>query len=146
MTGANLFDCLVERGKSQIVDQEDAETLRALAEQMVAAAIASIKTLRPLRPRMFPLDATPENLALAKALRAEFEQWVSEAHAAYERSRALVNAGVQVANHSELDDLIGLTQAMLTITLDSHLQSLDDPCKPWSIEEARRELYLQRRG
>lgn len=146
MTGTNLFDCLAEQNKSHVVDPDDTETMRGLAEQMVSTLIASVKTLRPLRPRMFPLDPTPEKLAVAKALRAEFEQWVSEAQSVYERSRALGNVGIQTANLSELDNYIGLTQAMLTITLDSHLKSLRDEYKPWSIEEARRELHLQRRG
>jgi hypothetical protein len=145
MTGANVFDCLAGQNKSQ-VDQDDAETLRVLAEQMVAAAIASVISLRPLRPRMFPLDPTPDKLAVATALRAEFEQWLSEAQAAYDRSSALRKEGIVVANLSELNEYIGLTQAMLTITLESHLKSLRDKHKPWPIEEVRRELHLQRHG
>ena len=102
MTGTNLFDCLAEQKKAHVVDQDNAETLRVLAEQMVAAAIASVKTLRPLRPLMFPIDPTPEKLAVASALRAEFEQWVTDAEAVYQRScaRALSDVGIQVANLS----------------------------------------------
>lgn len=146
MTGTNLFDCLAEQLKLKIVDIQESETLRALAEQMIDSAIASVKTLRPLRSRMFPLNPTAENLIVAKALRTEFEQWVADAEAVYQRVHALGSTGIDVSRLSELNDLIGLTQAMLSITLDDHLKSLHEECKPWSIEEARRELHLQRRG
>jgi hypothetical protein len=144
MTGTDLFDCLAEQKKAHVVDRDNAETMRALADQMVAAAIASVKSLRTLRPLMFPVDATPERLAVAKALRAEFEQWVADAEAVYQRSLALSAVGIQVANLSELNDFIGLTLAMLTVTLESHLKSLQGVAnaKVMTMEELRRELHL----
>jgi hypothetical protein len=148
MTGTNLFDCLSEQNNAQ-VDPNNAETLHSLAAQMVASAIASVKTLRPLRPLMFPIDSTPEKLAVATALRLEFEQWVADAEGVYQRSCALVAAGTQVPHLSELNDFIGLTQAMLQVTLESHLESVDqlrrgEVHRYSSVGELRRELQLNR--
>jgi hypothetical protein len=143
MTGTTIFDCLAGERRSPDQTTDDAEALRELAEHMVAAAITSGQALRSLRHRMFPSEPSGINLAIAKALRVEFEKWVNEAGELYTRCAALDRGGHAIADLPELNDLMGRAQAMLQITLESHLSSLNDPGKPWSIEEVRRELHVQ---
>jgi hypothetical protein len=144
MTGTHLFDRLADWGKLAIQDPAEAEELRALGAGMVAAAIASGKMLREHRVRMFPSDDSPAAMAVAETLQAEFRQWVQEADAVYERTMTLHRAGHAVVNLEELNDLIGLTQAMLQISPQDPIRSLKQAAngKTMTMEELRRELHL----
>ena len=148
MTGTQVFDRLA-RAQNGLGEQvADRETLARLAEQMVSASVTSGKMLRELRERMFPAIEDPEALAVAKTLRCEFEEWVAEAEDVFERARRLEAAGRPIRLTQELGDLIGITRAMLTITLNDHLRSLAQirTGDTVSMEELRRELQLKRGG
>ena len=87
MTGTQVFDRLAMENDASADRASDADALARLAEQMVAASIASGKMLRELRERMFPAVEDPGALAVARALRADFQQWVTDAEAVVERAR-----------------------------------------------------------
>jgi hypothetical protein len=144
MTGTHLFDRLADGSRLALQDPGEAEELRELGEGMVAAAIASGKMLREHRARMFPGDDSPAAMAVAKTLQSEFQQWAQEADAVYERALTLHRAGHAIVNLAELNDLIGLTQAMLQISPEDHVRSLKQVAngKLLSMEELRRELHL----
>ena len=148
MTGAQVFD-RISSGEKDSPDFPEAErVLPRLAEQMVAASIASGKMLREIRERMFPEEAEPGAIAVAEALRDEFRQWVQDAEAAYERARQVERAGHPISGSRELNDLIGMTMAMLQVTLDDHFRSLEQikAGETYTIEELRRDLQLKPRA
>jgi hypothetical protein len=151
MSGIHLLDLLShERGFSQ--SNEANESLVAkLAARMVINSIETIKVLRELRPKMFPSSTEPQAIALAKALRVEFEEWVSDAESLLAEATSLNRAGHSIPHLNELGDFSGLTQAMLQITLEDHLESLDqvrrgETVTYSSMGELRRELQLNRNG
>lgn len=148
MTGTQVFDRLALENNASPDHASDADALARLAEQMVAASIASGKMLRELRERMFPASNDPGALAVASALRADFEQWATDAEAVFERAGKLERAGRPIPGSCELGDLIGMTLAMLQITLDDHLRSLEQirAGGTISLQELRRELQLKAGG
>lgn len=148
MTGTQVFDRLAGDIKSSVDHPPDEDALARLAEQMTAASITSGKMLRELRERMFPINDEPSALDVAHTLRAEFQQWVAESQAVFERAQRLELAGRPIPGTRELGDLIGVTLAMLQVTPQDHLRSLRQARagKTLSIEELRRELQLKRGG
>lgn len=122
------------------------DRLARLAEDRVAAAIASGKSLRELRSNLFPSDRDPNAVEVAKLVRGEFEQWVRDAEQTYARASRLGQTGREVAGTGELADLIGSIKAMLQITLEDHFEALDQLANGESVsmEELRRELQLKR--
>ena len=146
MTGTPVFDRISSdvEDSSRVPPAE--RVLPRLAEQMVAASLTSGRMLRELRERMFPSEAEPKAIAVAQILRDEFEQWVRDAEAAYGRARALEGRGQQIPGIRELSDLIGMTMAMLRVSLEDYFRSLDQAelVPTVTIEELRRELQLKR--
>lgn len=146
MTGIHVFDRLLLDPQKSIDAPVDPRLLPRLAGQMVTAAIASGKMLRELRTRMFPSGREPHAIAVAQALRDEFEQWAQDAEDALERAEPFAKSGQAIVGADELRDLIGMTKAMLGVTLDSHLRSLEEAASDQTvtIQELRRELQLKR--
>ena len=144
MTGTQLFDSLALEADSTR-EASDAGELARLAEQMVAASISSGQMLREQRDRMFPTTSDSAALSVAHALRTEFQEWVRDAETVLTRATGLKH-GHAISKIGDLRDLIGLTDAMLQITPESHRRALDQvrTGETISIGELRRELQLER--
>lgn len=146
MTGTQVFDRLSLDEKHSVQRSSGAPMLPHLAEQMVSASLTSGRMLRELRDRMFPSQPDPGAIEVAQTLREEFTAWVADAEAAYRRAQQVERRGQKVSGADELGDLIGATRAMLQITLEAHLRSLNHSAGPHvvPIEDLRRELQLKR--
>ncbi|HET6246121.1 MAG TPA: hypothetical protein VFE47_00335 [Tepidisphaeraceae bacterium] len=144
MNGLQILDLLSHDEALTTPLSNDEDVVAQFAEKLVANAIDSIKTLRELRPRMFPSTADLKSLEIARALRVEFEKWVQDAEALFAEGMQLRAAGHSIPRLEELGDYSGHTQAMLQVSLESHLRSIEqaDRGEVISIEEMRREIQL----
>lgn len=147
MTGTQIFDRLALDESCSPATASDADDLIRLAEQMVSTAITSWEMLSGLRPRMFPATREPRGVGIAEASRAEFDRWAKDAEEAYTRACGLERAGSPVTGTRKLGDLLGITRAMLQVTIESHFRAIEQVARGEFISaaELRHELQHRRR-
>jgi hypothetical protein len=112
------------------------------AEYWVAAALAEARALRQHDGQLFPRDHDSGALQTAKELHDAWLRWADSADAIYGRVRPLIAAGRHVSGAGDLDYAIGRTRAMLQISPDGNLESLDEIRRGdvVSADELRRAL------
>lgn len=119
-----------------------AELTADQAEFWVAAALAEAKALRQHDGQLFPAANDPKAMDEARALHGAWSRWVTAAESLYERLRPLLAARRHVVGANDLDYAIGRARAMLQITPEDHLASLDEVRRGEVVsgEEVRRGL------
>src|SRR3954470_20087728 len=138
-----LLDLLPRSAAGAVVDGGEAdEALADRAERVIDFALAE-------HDRISGLDIGTGRLALAftgphgaAAMRRMYQQWADEADELLRRVKGLGLRDRLRAKFDALDRAVGVTLAMLSITLDSLRQSAEqiERGDVVSIEEVRREL------
>jgi hypothetical protein len=116
-----LFDSLrSSASRHPQVSQADAdERFRVIAEQFVSAALDEYRHIDLLDRSARPTFEDPFDRQTAILLRERYDRWATDAEALYDRVVAVRGEGQVIAGLKDLNDAIGRTRAMLSVTLES---------------------------